>query len=502
MNDSDERTASALLRQVRETIDRWQLLEAGETVVLGVSGGADSLCLLHALRALAGDYGVALHVGHLHHGLRGEEADADATFVASLCEAWGLPCTVAYADVRALARQGRLSIEETARQARYRFLGGLARSLGARSVAVAHQADDQVETVLMHLLRGAGLAGLRGMRPLARLDALRLDALRLGDADLPPIRLLRPLLEVTRAQVAAYCRARGLSPRFDRSNLDTTHYRNRLRHELLPLLETYNPAIRQVLRRTAEAVAADHALLRAVLDEAWARVVRRETDGAIVLDTTAFRAQPLALRRALLREAIHRLRRSLRNINWVHVEDAVRLAERGQTGDMATLPSGLALTLGYDALTVAPVGYAPVEDDQPRIQETLPVPLEGELSLPGGEWVLRTALLPRDALPDDWARHADPYLAYLDADRLTAPLCLRPRRPGDWLLPLGLGGRQKVGDLMTNCKIPRYRRDTAPLLVCGDEIAWVAGYRLDARYTVGPETRIVLCARMKRGKPS
>lgn len=489
----DQHAASALRRQVRATIARYELLSAGETVVVGVSGGADSLCLLHALRALAGELGLALHVGHLHHGLRGAEADADAAFVASLCQGWGLPCTVGQADVPALAQQGRLSIEEAARQARYRFLGDLARSLGASAVAVAHQADDQVETVLMHLLRGAGLAGLRGMSPLARLDELRL-----GQADLPPIRLIRPLLEVTRQQVAAYCRAHGLTPRYDCSNLDTTYYRNRLRHELLPLLEGYNPAIRQVLRRTAEAVAADYALLRDVLDEAWARVVRCETDETIILDRAAFDDQPLALRRSLLREAIHRLRRSLRNINWVHVEDAVRLAERGRAGDAATLPGGLAMTLGYDDLTVAAAGYAPPQDDVPRLVTSLAVPLEGVTPLSGGRWALRTRLLPRQALPEGWSRQADPHLAYLDAGRLVAPLTLRPRRPGDWLLPLGLGGRQKVGDLMTNCKIPRAQRDAVPLLTCGDEIAWVVGYRLDARFAVGPETRTVLCACLER----
>lgn len=489
----DQRVANALRRQVRETIARYELLSAGETVVVGVSGGADSLCLLHVLRALAGDLDLALHVGHLHHGLRGAEAEADAALVASLCQDWGLPCTVARADVPVLARQGRLSIEEAARQARYCFLGDLARSLGAGAVAVAHQADDQVETVLMHLLRGAGLAGLRGMRPLARLDELRL-----GQADPPPLRLIRPLLEVTRQQVAAYCRAHGLTPRYDRSNLDTTHYRNRLRHELLPILEGYNPAIRQVLRRTAEAVAADHALLRAVLDEAWARVVRRETDEAIMLDRAAFRDEPLALRRSLLREAIHRLRRSLRNINWVHVEDAVRLAERGRAGDAATLPGGLALTLGYDDLTLASAGYVPPQEDAPRLEAPLAVPLEGVTPLPGGRWVLRTRLLPRQALPDDWSRQPDPYLAYLDADLLDAPLALRPRRAGDWLVPLGLGGRQKVGDLMTNCKVPRAQRDAVPLLTCGDDIAWVVGYRLDARYAISPETRTVLCVRLER----
>ena len=243
---------------VRDTIERHGLLPAGEPVVVGVSGGPDSLALLHILRRLAPDYRVALHVGHLEHGIRGEASREDAAFVRAIAEAWGLPVTVAARDVPAIARERGLAIEEAARQERYRFLGELARSIGGTTVAVAHHADDQVETVLMHLLRGAGLSGLRGMRPLSRLDALRFG----DDEDLAPedkndgIRLARPLLYVERAAIEAYCEAQGLRPRFDRSNLDTTYFRNRLRLELIPYLEAFNPNVRQVIRRTAEVLAA------------------------------------------------------------------------------------------------------------------------------------------------------------------------------------------------------------------------------------------------------
>jgi len=164
----------ALERTVRETIERHALLSAGDVVVLGVSGGPDSLAMLHLFTRLAPDYGVSLHVGHLNHGLRGADADADAGFVAAVSRDWGVPCTVESADVAALARERGLAIEETARQVRYAFLARLARALGGGTVAVAHNADDQVETVLMHLLRGAGPAGLRGMRPISRLEEMRL----------------------------------------------------------------------------------------------------------------------------------------------------------------------------------------------------------------------------------------------------------------------------------------------------------------------------------------
>jgi tRNA(Ile)-lysidine synthetase-like protein len=203
-----------LIAQVRQTVDDHHLLLAQDTVVLGVSGGPDSLCLLDVMRQLAPDYAVRLHVAHLNHGLRGEASDQDAAYVASLAQDWGLPYTIERADVAAQAQERRLSIEEAARQTRYRFLAAVARQVGGRSVAVAHHADDQVETVLMHFLRGSGLGGLRGMRPLSRVDELRLGDEPQPTASVSGIRLLRPLLNVTRREIEEYCIAHDLHPRF------------------------------------------------------------------------------------------------------------------------------------------------------------------------------------------------------------------------------------------------------------------------------------------------
>ncbi len=501
-----------LVERVSETIAREGLLLPDELVVLGVSGGPDSLCMAHILRALAGTYQVALHVAHLHHGIRGQEADEDARYVAELCASWGLPCTVERVDVPALARERGQAIEETARQARYAFLATLARRLGGKTVAVAHHADDQVETVLMHLLRGSGLAGLRGMRPLVWLDELRL-----GDpsAEIPRsaaerMRLIRPLLRASRSEIEEYCRAHALQPRYDLSNLDRTYYRNRLRHELIPFLETYNPAIRQVVQRTAEVIAADYEALRGQMEAAWAQVVRRESEGAIVYDLPALRGLPLSTQRSLLREGIHRLRRSLRNINWVHIDKALDVLLKGHAGVAATLPQGLMLTVGYTVAVLAPEGYTLCAEDWPRLDgPPLPVPVPGSVVLPqpGGEivahpWVLSTQNVERRALPGDWDHNPDPYTAYLDAGRITEPLFLRRRQQGDWFSPLGLQHRrQKLRDFMINAKIPQHERATVPLLVCGGDIAWVVGWRVDARYAVGGETGRVLLVRVARSLP-
>lgn len=488
----------SLVKRVRDTIERYDLLPSGEPVIVGVSGGPDSLCLLHVLRRLAGDYGLTLHVAHLNHRIRGAEANADAAFVADLAAEWGLPCTVAVRDVPALARRHKLAIEEAARQARYTFLAQVAGQVGARTVAVGHNADDQAETVLMHFLRGAGLAGLRGMLPQTPLSGYRLLEIGVGRRLL----LVRPLLETPRAEIEAYCAEHGLRHRFDRSNLDTTYFRNRLRHELIPYLETYRSNVREVIRRTARVAADDYALLREVLEDAWAGVTQATDDQAVVFDLAGWRALPLSLQRATLREAVHRLRRNLRNINFCHIEDAATVAREKRTGAVASLPQGLRLTVGYETLTVAKGDYRPLPLDWPALlAESLPLALPGRTLLPGpAGWQVEAQWLSPDELPPDWAINPDPWQAFLDAGVVGEGLALRRRRPGDRFQPQSMGGRSKsLSDFLINVKVPAAWRDWVPLVVSDDGcILWVAGWRLDERARVTPETRRVLRLRFAR----
>jgi tRNA(Ile)-lysidine synthase len=492
------------LRQVWQTIEAYDLIQGGEVVVVGVSGGPDSLCLLHILQRLSPVYNLALHVAHLHHGLRGAEADADAEFVRRLTAAWGLPLTAEEIDVPALAREEDLAFEEAARRARYAFLARTATAVGARTIAVGHNADDQAETVLMHFLRGSGLAGLRGMLPRTPLGSYRLLSTAEHDADVQPesLNLIRPLLEVPRAEIEAYCDEHGLEPRFDRSNLDTTYFRNWLRLQVIPLLEKHNPHLRAVLGRTARVLAGDYALLRDLLEDTWPRIVRQEGDQEILIDLAAWRALPTGLQRSTLREAIHRLRRSLRNINFVHVEDALQVARAGTTGDRATLPQGLMLTVGYERLHIANEARLwPLPDWPLMPSDSVPlvVAVPGRTPLPGSAWVLEVALLPRAQLPAGWQENTDPWRAHVDAGVVVAPLWLRTRQPGDRFRPLGMGGQgAKLADFLTNQKVPRAARDRLPLLVTAWGIAWVPGVRLDERARVGESTSEILSLRFRR----
>ena len=482
-------------RRVQNTIERYDQLDPDAHVVVGVSGGPDSLCLLHVLKRLRRAYRARLVVAHLNHGTRGRASDADAEFVEEIAAGWKLPVIVERRDVPRLAEKHGLAFEEAARRVRYAFLAQVADRVGAERIAVGHNADDQAETVLMHFLRGSGLAGLRGMLPRASLTEYQLlepfFRSPVPAEQLPT--LIRPLLEVPRGAVEGYCAKHGLTPRFDRSNLDTTYFRNRLRHELLPELETYNPNIREILRHTAAVVAADYDVLAEQRDKAWDSILREERENAIVLDQAGWRALPIALQRSTLRQATYRLRQSLRDVTFVQVENAREIALEGETGQQATLPMGLAVTVGYETITVGDADRPPPPPDQPLLwtEEPLPVPVPGNAPLPDTDWVLEAQLL------DRWNRARivapdHPWTAYIDADTLTEPVWLRSRRPGDRFRPYGMGGHSmKVSELMINLKIPAMWRACVPLLVIGNEIAWICGYRMAEGFTVEAGTRRV-----------
>ena len=490
-----------LVARVRRTSEDFGLLPFGCTVVVGVSGGPDSVCLLHVLAALRHELSLDIQVAHLHHGSRGEDANADAAFVFGLASGWGLPTVVERMNVPGFARANSIAFEEAARVQRYSFLARVTDAVGASRIAVGHNADDQAETVLMHLLRGAGLSGLRGMLPLAPLSGCRRADAGLSGAHaaheavtrpsstaqplgqhVEPVLVVRPLLEIPRADIERYCEANHLHPRFDRSNLDTTFFRNRLRHDLLPRMAQLSPRIRERLCHTAAVVAADYELLGPLADRAWTLVAKRQRGGATVLvDKAAWRDLPTALQRATFRRAMFKLRPGLRDLGFVHIEDARRLALAGSTGSMAILPAGTVMVVGYDTLTFRDREDSATEEfAHPYIAHSgsIYVQVPGRTALPGAPWTLVASLLDRWDVAAIRA-NCDRWTAYFDQERLAPPVLLRPRRQGDVFLPLGMGGhRAKVSSIMIDRKIPREARDHVPLLTAGGRIAWICGHRV------------------------
>lgn len=472
------------LKRVGKFIVRHALLRPGERLVTGVSGGADSLCLLDSLHRL----GFRPIVAHLDHGLRPESA-ADGAYVAEVARRMGLTAVVAREDVRAALKPG-MSIEEAARIVRYGFLARVAREHRARTIAVGHTADDQAETVLMHLLRGAGPEGLRGMRPVTSLSGWT------GLGGGKGLRLVRPLLEITRRETGEYCAKAGFEPRQDATNEDPSYFRNRLRLELLPLLETYNPAIQDVLLRTGRIMRAESDLLDELTTKAWPGIIRQAGPQALRMRVEGLAAQPEAVKRTLVRRMIHALRPEERTVSALHVEDVLALAGKPRAAGRATLVGGLeAVNLGEDLLLwVRGTPLLLAEYPQMTGSRGRKLDVPGEVRLASGWRLAARSERLTPAVRRRLLSASEGRMAAFDAETLTRPLRLRPPGPGDSLRPLGLDGTVKLSDLFVNSHIPRLARARWPVVVAGQLVVWVAGLRMahDPRLTSESRTALVL----------
>lgn len=479
-----------MLEKIARFCQKHALLAPHDHLVVGVSGGADSVCLLHLLLRLKSKLALTLTVAHLNHQLRGFASQADEAFVKSIASQWQLPIFAQSQDVAKIASTHKQSLEEAARQTRYAFLYQIAVTVGASKVAVGHHADDQAETVLMHLLRGAGVSGLRGMLPVSPLPN-HIDSETISDQ---PLHLIRPLLAISRSEIDLYCQEHGLSFRHDASNDEAMFLRNRLRHELLPYLETYNPNIRGLLQQTAAIIAGEMELLELQKDQAWQSILKTETSNDLTLDLSVWLQLPLALKRATLRRAVEQVKGDLRNIGFEHIETAIETIEQGHTSTQVNLPSQVVISRRYETLIVTQIGVNRPPPATPHLTQmsSLPVPIPGIIALPGTEWQLMTDLWPARHLNAVQWTQADAWEAYLDAAQVNTPI-LRPRKPGDRWQPLGLGGQQqKIKTFMINAKIPANQRDYIPLLVSNDQVLWVCGYRVAEVAAIRPTTEQVV----------
>jgi tRNA(Ile)-lysidine synthetase-like protein len=482
-----------LLTDAREFIAAHNMIVPGRPVVVAVSGGPDSLCLLHALAQLRVELGVALHVAHLDHMIRGAESAEEAVFVADLARSWGLPATLEAADVPALARAQRANLHAMARAVRYSFLARVARANGAQAVAVAHHVGDQAETVLLHLLRGAGPDGLSGMRPVTPWEGWGLgtgdweQGTNLPDPQ-PPIpspQLIRPLLATSRESIERYCAEQGLQPRRDPSNLDRSATRNRIRHDLLPQLIEYNPHIIAALGRTADVCAEEHAFVQAALDQAWPQLAS-ERAGGIDIDGAAWRALPIALQRAAIRRAHAQVLAGDATLGLEHVEQARALIERG-VGGRLSLPGAVALEVGYGGSWVLGAAPAPAAPQLPS--DELVLPREGRVPI-GAGWAIEVALAPPAPRP------ADAWEIYLDGAAIAWPLLARRRRAGARLRPAGGRGSRRLQDLLVDARVPQALRDAWPIVATPEAIVWVAGLRAAAGYQATPESQAIIKIRL------
>ena len=446
-------------------------------VLVAVSGGPDSVCLLHILFKLRDELGIELHVAHLNHQLRGADSEADARYVAELAHRLGIPAAVERRDVKSHQTQHRLSLEEAAREVRYTFLAEVARSTGARRVAVGHTVDDHVETILMHLIRGSGTKGLRGLQPSTEWQFQ-------GNS----VTIIRPLLSTSREETTSYCHHQQLTPRLDASNLSLSPLRNRIRLELLPLMRSYNPEVTEALLRMARIARDDLDYINGQGSRLWEQIAR-EKENTIVLDKERFLELPLALKRHLLRVALEKLIGSLRDIETRHIEQLIAALNK-PAGRKISLPEGLTFAIEYNryliGLDLTSLSPFPVIEDEYALN------IPGETHLPG--WQVEASLFPREKI----TRENSVLTAYFDRDKTGDRLTLRARQPGDRFQPLGMKEPKKVGEFMIDAKIPQAWRGRIPVVCSPSQILWLVGWRIDERVKVTEATKQVLRLKMAR----
>lgn len=431
--------------------DSWRAV--GQTVVVGVSGGPDSMVLLHLLRTLSEEEGFRVVAAHVNHRFRGAEADAEEELVKRVAKEWGIACETIAIDVPAYIAETGMNPQEAAREKRYEFLRGVARSNAARTIALAHHADDQAETVLMRLLRGSGIGGLAGI-PAKRRDK--------------DLELIRPLLRITKCELLEYAARHSIPYAFDSSNADRHYLRNAIRLDLLPVLESYNPQVRASLLRLSEMAAIEDDYMEARVREAFDLTVRRSGDGW-TLDAGEFRRLHVALQRRLIKLILNYAAPACAFMDYERVEEAA-------SAIAAEKPSAVRIDLGAGWICVREYGEAYIGPERPAAP-----PFEYEV--PGPEFSLsireaEASFLFRRVSGFDGSQPESPWEVYLDEEALRFPLAVRNRRPGDRLDPVGLNGSKKVQDMFVDAKVPRSRRDRIPMLAdAAGTILWIPGMR-------------------------
>lgn len=476
-----------MLENIRSILSEQCGLSPDAPVIAGVSGGPDSLSLLNILRQA----GYPVIAAHFNHQLR-PDSSSDANVVEQTASRLNVASVVESGDVRAFAEERKLSIEDAARVMRYQFLMAQARRVKAQAVAVGHTADDQVETVLMHLIRGAGLDGLKGMSYRTIIEAFD-----------PGIPVVRPLLGVWREETTVYCAANGLRPRHDPSNASLDFFRNRLRHLLIPTLESYNPRFREVLWRTSSSLAGDHEILSRVVDEAWKLCVLQEGEDFVAFDSAALAQRPVGLQRNLVRRAIERLGSHEQDAGYTTLERAARFISEEEHRARMDLAGGLHLLREGNLIYIVAGNITlPIErwPQMPAGQDVLPVGVPGQVKLAGG-WKLACERWNMASLALEQARsNENPFQVWLNAKGMDDELELRVRRDGDRFEPLGMNGHEaKLSDFFINVKLPQRARERWPLLCAGEKVVWVPGYRPAHPFRLTTSTRQVLYFSMTRG---
>lgn len=465
-----------MLNKVRKTIAEYRMLNRGDRVVTAVSGGPDSVALLKALTIIADEYDLSLMVAHLNHGLRGEEADREEDFVRTLCRGMGLEFAGKKISMPILGERRGKSPEDFCREERYAFLKKTAKDYRATKIALGHHLHDQAETVLMNFLRGSGAEGLRGMLPV-----------REG-------MFIRPLLKVARNEILAFLEKEGLTFMTDSSNSQDFYLRNRIRHQLIPLLrDGYNPQVEETLARTAEIIRLDDEYMELAVRDLLYRWGVFHGEGEKTVLIPDFLELHEALRYRLIKALLTRTLSPEKGIGFRHVQAVAALAQGREGCGSLDLPGGITVRREYDLLIVSrKVGFdavpgrrlsGAVEREKSHFSYPVEIPGRVDVAEAGMAITFQFADKPPSFYLSDKER-----IVYMDYEAMHPPLAVRNLKPGDRMKPLGMAGTKKLNAFFIDEKIPRRQRDKIPLLIDRQSVLWVAGMRMSERVRITDKT--------------
>lgn len=451
-----------ILDKAKQTIHKYSMIRSGDSILVGLSGGPDSVCLLTILERLKPELEITLTAVYFDHGLRPEETPDEIEFCKDLCGSIDVPFHVRSINVLEHAKAARVSKQESARELRYRALRDLVHEVGAQKIALGHHADDQAETILMRLFRGTGPSGLAGI---------------------PPVRnnIIRPLIEIERMQIEHFLDAEGIGFMTDSSNLHDDYLRNRLRIHIMPAVKKLNRDVIRTMSRAAEICRDEERYFDLQVTKTLMKLITRKSDRSIELFLSPLETLDIVLLRRVLRRALDETT-GLREITFLHIDELIHLIRTGKAGDRIYLPGARRAIKKYATLLITA--------EQTQAIEAVPFDAAAPVAVTESDMVLVPKILERA----DWqgAYGNGKQSAVFAFDKLSLPMQIRSRRAGDSFYPLGLAHRKKLQDFFVDEKIPRDERDTVPLLVSGDSVVWVVGHRTDGRFAVDAATRQVL----------
>jgi tRNA(Ile)-lysidine synthase len=438
-----------------QTIKRHSMLQEGDVVLIGLSGGPDSVCLSVILEEVRDNFNLSLHALYVDHGLRPEESRDEEAFCKGFCDEHGIDFYSEKIEVKAYAEENRINIHEAARGLRYDAFQRTALKIKALKIGVAHNTDDQAETFLMRLIRGAGRRGLSGI---------------------PYIRgnIIRPLLDIRREDIERFLSEKQIKFMTDSSNLKTEYLRNRLRQEIIPILKKDNPSVTESINRTADIFREEERYLDIATTKTMMRLITRKTDESIELFLMPLMTIDRAIMRRILKRALSEIGAD-RGIELTHIDDVIHLIKDNRSGDMINLPKEIRAVKSYSTLLLTKEVFTGLQTQY--------------IDVPGETPIGEKGLSIISQLSDKAVEITNRDTAVFDFESLVLPLQLRKRREGDFFYPAGFGRKKKLQDFFVDEKVPREKRDSVPLIVSGEDIIWVAGYRMDERYAAKEGTK-------------